>query len=204
MESHEPAYLFKMVQQVRSGNKSEVNGIQELWGDHIGVGEEHSMSFDIKEVAHLAVDNVAFDHQDKTQNGRCPLAVAHFNLLNVYIGSNVGFRTDTDISGNAAVRERNLQRWEPSAESDVDLSLEQSDGAWDQFQANEQKFGLRTDYDENIYTTRIDKSNPRYRQQEAEAARIAREIEGTSVDNPHVREERGLRNEDDELDEEEK
>ena len=86
----------------------------------------------------------------------------------------------------------------------MDLSLEQSEGAWDQFQANEKRFGLRTDYDENIYTTRIDKSNPRYRQQEAEAARIAREIEGTSVDNPHVREERGLRNEDDEFDEEEK
>lgn len=103
-----------------------------------------------------------------------------------------------------SVRERNLQRWEPSVESDVDLSLEHSDGAWDQFQANEQKFGLRTDYDENIYTTRIDKGNPRYRQQEAEAARIAREIEGTSAENAHVREERGLKNEDEELDEEEK
>lgn len=84
------------------------------------------------------------------------------------------------------------------------MSLEQSDGAWDQFHANEQKFGLSTDYDENIYTTRINKSNPRYRQQEAEAARIAHEIEGTSTENPHMKEERGQKAEDDEVDEEEK
>jgi len=136
------------------------------------------------------------------------VGVLCLTLVSIYltkcIGSNTGFRTDTDISGNMSVRERSLQRWEPSAESDVDLSLEQSDGAWDQFHANEQKFGLSTDYDENIYTTRINKSNPRYRQQEAEAARIAREIEGTSAENPHIREERGLKDEDDEVDEEEK
>ena len=138
----------------------------------------------------------------KTVGGPSPC----FALLRLIlaVGSSIGFRTDTDISGNNAVRERNLQRWEPAAESDVDLSLERSDGAWDQFQANEQKFGLRTDYDENIYTTRIDKSSPRYRQQEVEAARIAREIEGTSAENSHVREERGLRNEDEELNEEDK
>ena len=83
MENNEPAYLLKMVQQVRSGNKSEVNGTQETFGEYIGVGEEHSMSFDIKEVADLAVDNVTFDHRDKTQNGRCPMAVAYLDLINL-------------------------------------------------------------------------------------------------------------------------
>lgn len=82
--------------------------------------------------------------------------------------------------------------------------LEQSGGTWDQFQANEQKFGLKSDYDENIYTTTIDRSNPLYRQREAEAHRIAQEIEGTSVDNPHMREERGMVIEGDGQDEEEK
>ena len=89
-------------------------------------------------------------------------------------------------------------------ETDVDLSLETTGGSWDQFQANEQRFGLKSDYDENIYTTSIDKSHPDYRRREADASRIAREIEGGQAENPHVREERGATYPDDGLDEEEK
>lgn len=108
-------------------------------------------------------------------------------------GASSGFRTDADISGNLAMRERTLKRWEPSADTDVDLSLETADTTgWDQFEANKRLFGATSSYDENIYTTRIDRSDPTYRVKEAEAARIAREIEGTDIDNAHVREERGL------------
>lgn len=109
-------------------------------------------------------------------------------------GAAPGFKTDSDISGNLAVRERTLKRWEP-AETDVDMSLESSTTnttGWDQFEVNERLFGAKTSYDENFYTTRIDRSDPAYKQKQVEAARIAREIEGTDVDNPHVREERGL------------
>ena len=83
------------------------------------------------------------------------------------------------------------------------MSLE-SGGEWDQFKANEQRFGLTSDYDENIYTTRIDKSHPLHRMREAEAERIAREIEGDTSTNVHIREERGIRHEDDGMDEEER
>ncbi len=114
------------------------------------------------------------------------------------------FRTDGDISGNIAARERDLQRWEPSTTAMANMSLESSGGAWDQFQANEQLFGVKSDYDEHIYTTRIDRSTPDYRQREAEAQRIAQEIEGASANNAHVREERGTMDEDDGLDEEAK
>ena len=105
-----------------------------------------------------------------------------------------------------AVRERQLQRWAPSAESEVDLSLEASGpgGEWDQFKANEKLFGLKSDYDENIYTTTIDRSNPSYREREARAQRIAQEIEGSSTNNAHVREERGFKDDDGEMDEEDK
>ena len=127
-------------------------------------------------------------------------------LNHYFIGSSIGFRTDTDISGNLALRERQLQRWTSNAETDVDLSLEgsESGGAWDQFKANEQLFGLKSDYDENIYTTRIDRSNPSYREREAAAIRLAQDIEGTSTSNAHVREERGMIDEDVGLDEEDK
>ena len=83
VESHEPSYLLKMVQQIRFGNKSEVNGNQENLGEYIGIGDDYSMSFDIKEVADLAVDNVTFDHRDKSQNGMYPLLAIFINLLNL-------------------------------------------------------------------------------------------------------------------------
>ncbi|KAL8740339.1 MAG: hypothetical protein Q9190_006949 [Brigantiaea leucoxantha] len=176
-----------MVQKIKSGEKTEVNGSQDILNEYVGVGEDHTMSFESKDVVSLAVEGVTFDGREKPQNG-----------------VNSGFRTDADISGNLTLRERNLQRWEPSAETDIDLSLESTDSSWDQFQANEQRFGLKSDYDENMYTTRIDKSHPEYRHRAAEAERIAREIEGNQADNAHVREERGIGNNDDGLDEEEK
>lgn len=92
------------------------------------------------------------------------------------------------------MRERTLKRWEPAAD-EVNMSLEGNTGdttGWDQFEANERLFGAKSNYDENIYTTRIDRSDPTYRSKQVEAARIAREIEGTNVENPHMREERGL------------
>ena len=82
------------------------------------------------------------------------------------------------------------------------MSLEPA-GNWDQFEANEQQFGVRSDYDENMYTTRIDKSNPLYPMRLAEANRIAHEIEADSSTNAHMREERG-QGEDDGADEEER
>lgn len=124
--------------------------------------------------------------------------------LTPYSGAAAGFRTDTDISGNLAFRERTLQPWISPAENDVDLSIDSSAEPWDQFRANELKFGLKTDYDENIYTTRIDRSTPQYRQQAAAAKRLAREIERNPTGIAHSREERGLADENGELDEEEK
>lgn len=63
---------------------------------------------------------------------------------------------------------------------------------------------MKSDYDENIYTTTIDRSNPSYREREARAQRLAQEIEGSSAGSAHIREERGIANEDGELDEEDK
>ncbi len=49
---------------------------------------------------------------------------------------------------------------------------------------------MKTDYDENIYTTTIDKSHPQYKQRLAEADRKAREINSSLPLNSHVAEER--------------
>ena len=207
METNESTYILKMVQQIKTTEKSEVNGAQHDTGVFVGVGEDHTMLFDIQDVTHLSAEGGGLGAQDKHQNGNDLSASAGFITLNQWpVGSSTGFRTDTDISGNLALRERQLQRWTSNAENDVDLSLEgsESGGAWDQFKANEQLFGLKSDYDENIYTTRIDRSNPSYREREAAAIRVAQDIEGTSTSNTHVREERGMTDEDGGLDEEDK
>lgn len=112
------------------------------------------------------------------------------------IGNANSFRTDSAISGSRNQGERVLQRWVSDAPEDTDGSLESgrmksSSGAvWDQFAENERRFGLTTDYDENIYTTAIDKNHPQYKQRLVEAEKKAREIERSAATNSHVAEER--------------
>ncbi|KAF2651361.1 hypothetical protein K491DRAFT_607077 [Lophiostoma macrostomum CBS 122681] len=191
LDPTEMRYVFKMVKRVQPATESQVNGASETLDDYVGQGDDNVMSFDIGDVADFHVANVVLDKsQSKGQNG---------------ITS--GFRTDTDISGNAALRERNLQKWEPSADTNVNMSLEDTgrSSKWDQFSTNEQLFGVKSNYDESYYTTTIDRSNPQYAERAARAEKIAREIESSSALNAHVREERGhSSNEDKGVDEEER
>ncbi|KAF2471641.1 uncharacterized protein BDR25DRAFT_324831 [Lindgomyces ingoldianus] len=191
LDPTEMRYVFKMVKRVQPANDAQVNGANEMSDDYVGTGDYHVMSFDIGDVADLHTPNVVLDKsQTKAQNGVSP-----------------GFRTDTDISGNIAVRERNLQKWEPSADANANLSLEPTGRSteWDQFSTNEQLFGVKSNYDESYYTTTIDRSNPQYAERAARAEKIAREIEASSALNAHVREERGQLSADDKgADEEEK
>lgn len=80
----------------------------------------------------------------------------------------------------------------PDSTDGLDDGLEASgsSGGWDQFAENEKRFGLKTDYDENMYTTAIDKSHPKYRERMAAADRKAREIERSLPATSHVAEER--------------
>ena len=78
----------------------------------------------------------------------------------------------------------------PATVLDASLEAPANSGAWDQFAANERLFGLKTDYDENIYTTAINKSHPQYRERIAAAERKAREIERSAPTTAHVAEER--------------
>ncbi|KAI0181277.1 hypothetical protein GGR52DRAFT_577836 [Hypoxylon sp. FL1284] len=108
-------------------------------------------------------------------------------------GSQSSFRTDSSISASRANQNRVLQPWiGPSNSDGLELGLEKSTsgGAWDQFAANEQQFGIKTTYDENIYTTQIDKSHPQYQERVAAAEKKAREIEASPASHSHVAEER--------------
>lgn len=66
------------------------------------------------------------------------------------------------------------------------------DKPWDQFEANEKLFGTRTDFDEEIYTTKLDRSGKDFKERERKAEALAREIMASSSANLHVQEERGI------------
>ncbi|KAK7415846.1 poly(A)-binding protein binding protein [Neonectria punicea] len=107
-------------------------------------------------------------------------------------GNRGSFRTDAAISNSRFGNERVLQPWVPDSSDATNGALEKSNsgGAWDQFAENERLFGLKTDYDENIYTTAINKNHPQYRERIAAAERKAREIERSAPTTAHVAEER--------------
>ena len=175
MEKSEPEYLLKMVQQVRVGHKGDSNGVRENPRDFIGFGEDHAMSFKAREVIDLAVEGIAINNQDRRANGWSRLNRLSIEILIRCAGAASGFRSDTEISGSKAGQERELKPWVAPPETGVGQALESSmsSGSWDQFQTNENLFGVTSDYNEDMYTTRIDKSHPNYRQREAAAQRMA-------------------------------
>lgn len=120
----------------------------------------------------------------------------------------VGFQTDSEISTSVHGKERTLQSWADISEADIarvgGLGDENSLNGWDQFEVNKSRYGVQTTYSEELYTTSLDKGSDFYRQREAEAARLASEIEKEVTSNPHLAEERGQKAEDDGLDEEDK
>jgi hypothetical protein len=109
----------------------------------------------------------------------------------------LAFRTDTDISAssNGRAPQRELHAWKPETSSptasgappqfgkegggdDVTFGSTAQNGSWDQFSANEQLFGVTATFDEDIYTTKLDRSAPDFKERERKAARIASEIMG--------------------------
>lgn len=115
------------------------------------------------------------------------------------------FKTDVDISGgNKILTERELTKWEPEDDKlSLGQTLEESSSNWDQFAVNEQKFGVKSTYDEHFYTTKINKNDPNYEQRLKEAQKIAHEIENQeSTGNIHLAEDRGIIIDDSGMDEE--
>lgn len=77
-------------------------------------------------------------------------------------------------------------------------------GNWDQFEVNKKLYNVKSTYDENLYTSKLDKSKISRDQQER-AARLAAEIESSMSTNVHLREERGQQAlQDDNMDEEDR
>ncbi|KAG0634535.1 hypothetical protein HOY80DRAFT_518956 [Tuber brumale] len=185
-KSHDLGATMKWVRQVRTplGDNSDER-VEE--GEYVGGGLEKAMVFEPKDLVDIFAEKIALG-EDETQSQS-----AHLN------GAPAGnFRTDAEISGNLALRERELHRWQPD-EKATELSLDEtnqgSGQSWNQFEANERLFGVKSDFNPDIYTTKLDRSHPQYRQREAVAEKIAWEIESQGAGpnmNPHLAEERGV------------
>ncbi|RLN59215.1 hypothetical protein BBJ29_003815 [Phytophthora kernoviae] len=121
------------------------------------------------------------------------------------VAAGAGFRTDTEISGRQG--EHLYGRELEVASSWLDPALDtgaledapngrrhsknQGKAGWNQFEANEKLFGVVSSYDENIYTTKLDKTKISTEQSRA-AEKLAQEIEHQSASgNFHLQEERG-------------
>ncbi|XP_022955708.1 polyadenylate-binding protein-interacting protein 3-like isoform X2 [Cucurbita moschata] len=92
--------------------------------------------------------------------------------------------------------ERELKPWVPDDDDPQFPELDNIfDGpwnrSWDQFEVNEKLFGVRSTFDEELYTTKLERG-PQTRELEKEASRIAREIEGEDTEDLHLAEERGI------------
>lgn len=93
--------------------------------------------------------------------------------------SSTNFKTDTEISGSKGGRQNDkLTEWkadEPVNESAL-YELESSEKTeWDQFESNRKAFGIKSTYDENLYTTEL-KLDEVPREVKERAAKLASEI----------------------------
>mmetsp|Transcript_31321 Transcript_31321/g.57415 ORF Transcript_31321/g.57415 Transcript_31321/m.57415 type:complete len:953 (+) Transcript_31321:107-2965(+) len=95
------------------------------------------------------------------------------------------FATDSEISQKKAAggSDRELVPWAPSpgeVHGDEGALGTHSSGQWDQFQKNEEMFGITTTFNEELYTTKLD-PNSISREKREQADRIAREIESGTM-----------------------
>uniref|UniRef100_A0A670ZBE4 Sm domain-containing protein n=1 Tax=Pseudonaja textilis TaxID=8673 RepID=A0A670ZBE4_PSETE len=127
------------------------------------------------------VDTMVFKPSD--------VMLVHFRNVDFNYATKDKF-TDSAIAMNSKVngehKEKVLQRWEggDSNSDDYDLESDMSNG-WDpneMFKFNEENYGVKTTYDSSLssYTVPLEKDNTEaFRQREARAAQLAREIESS-------------------------
>ncbi|XP_048632379.1 uncharacterized protein LOC106439347 isoform X3 [Brassica napus] len=104
--------------------------------------------------------------------------------------------TDSSISKSCRVDQgRELKHWVPDGQAPEGLDnvfdKPWKRGGWDQFKVNQERFGVMSTFNEEMYTTPLDRGLWT-RELEEKAREIAREIEGENTGDLHVAEERGL------------
>jgi len=134
----------------------------------------------------LSSPGLPFPNSSELDHQQLPIRFGDFEEAG-FMGDKNKERLGAGLYGRA------LQRWVP--ESEVGASLSDFDdskhevGNWDQFEENEKLFGLKTDFNMDLYTTPLRANQSKY--SVAEADEIAREIRNASSTNLHLQDERG-------------
>uniref|UniRef100_A0A6B2L7T5 LsmAD domain-containing protein n=1 Tax=Arcella intermedia TaxID=1963864 RepID=A0A6B2L7T5_9EUKA len=107
------------------------------------------------------------------------------------------FKTDQEIASGAPEEpgERLLERWTDDDEDKIGDLGQSSDHHWDQFEANEKLFGLKSTFQEDYekcYTTELDKTSSFYLDRVDKAKKIASDIKKMPTRNVHRLEERDV------------
>lgn len=184
-----------MAKQIKSPSHAQTNGAHSAGEEQNEARTERTMTFDLQDTSDIFVPDVTISSGSSVQNGKFRPSVNGNVTPNICRTGTISssFRTDTQISGvdPQRPREHELKRWEPANDSSINMSLDDSGAAgWDQFAANANMYGVESTYDENVYTTALNRNHPQYKQRQAEADRIAREIESSLPADAHIAEER--------------
>ena len=110
---------------------------------------------------------------------------------NIQITNKNKFKTDQEISKQSKLQKRQLQQWE--GEESAFLSFNIKDyKSWDQFEANAQKFGVISTYDENLYTTPVPHISELTEEQVLRAKMLEKELGESTKDNEENEDEEAL------------
>ncbi len=74
LETTELAYVLKMVKQLQS---EQTNGFSESHDGYVGYGDDHAMTFEIKDVVDMAVTNVFTEKLHSKLGNGLQLSVYH-------------------------------------------------------------------------------------------------------------------------------
>ncbi|KAL3679895.1 hypothetical protein R1sor_022851 [Riccia sorocarpa] len=175
--------VLKMARLIKDG--SVKSGKSEAVKEAARKAPQKSLVIHAKDFVQIIAKDVALNGDAGLSNGRAR--------------ENRGeLATDSLISqGRQREVERELKPWKPDDDAPRSLALESTfqsswNRNWDQFETNKALFGVETTFNEELYTTKLERG-PQMREREREAWRIAREIEGQPTRNLHLAEERGIR-----------
>lgn len=106
-----------------------------------------------------------------------------------------------NANGMASGEGRELQAWQPDPsaayaananafppnnhlrgdEATFGPGANTQNGSWDQFATNERMFGVKTSFNEDLYTTKLDRNTPDFKERERKAMVLAQEIMSVSL-----------------------
>ncbi|XP_019436521.1 PREDICTED: polyadenylate-binding protein-interacting protein 4-like isoform X3 [Lupinus angustifolius] len=171
--------ILKMVRIVKDGSlRGQKSGVE-----FFGKAPSKILIIPAKELVQVIAKGVAVTRDD------LPSESHHDMHQEIMVDSLISQSRHVDLG-------RELKPWVPDEDDPQCPELENTfDGhwnrGWDQFETNETLFGVKSTFNEEIYTTKLEKG-PQTRELERQALRIAREIEGEDTQDLHLAEERGL------------